>query len=137
MTDAIYKRIIASKIANEIYLDLQNEYEKELLNFKPNEIMRLKTEMEFYYNLIHRSKEKAIDCMNELKKIDELLLNKLMFDNDNNMNHVMVKDANKPEPYKILKSSEGLRQIGEKLQIKHDEATRIFDMIFQNATNDA
>ena len=120
-----------------MYTELKVEYEKQLMNFKPTDIMRLKTEMEFYHNLIHRSKKKSIDCMNELKKIDETLLDKLMFDNDNNMNHVMVKDANKPEPYKILKSSEGLRQIGEILQMKHDEATRIFDMIFQNATNDA
>jgi len=126
----IYKQIIASKIANEIYTELQVEYKKELMNFKPNEIKRLKTEMEFYYNLIHRSKEKAIDCMNELKKIDEAVLDKLMFDNDNNMNLVMVKNANNNEPYEKLKSSEGLRQIGEILQKKHDDATNLFDMIF-------
>ena len=57
-----------------------------------------------------------------------------MFDNNNDKNFVMVKDDGiTDKPYEKLKSSEGLRQIGEILQTKHNEMTSIFDMVFNTS----
>ena len=60
-----------------------------------------------------------------------MLLDKLMYDNNNGKNNVMVKDTGDDDTqYKVLKSSEGLRQLGDLLQSKHEEMTSIFNMIF-------
>ena len=76
-------------------------------------------------------KEKAFAEFDKIRQWDSVMLDKLMFENDNVKTKVLCKSANDESViFTKLQQSEGIRQMADLFQTKHNEMQQIYDVLF-------
>ena len=119
-----------NKVVNEIYDELKAEYKKQIRHNEPKYTERLKTELNLYYHFKRLDKDKTKTAFDELKRWDSNALDKLMFENNDGKNKVMTSNTKIDKIYTELQQTEGIRQIAELFQSKHNEMQQIFNVLF-------